>query len=244
MDKDQQPPLCVPTTEPIRKLNEQVLNCQYNYDFIITHYNVTEIGHDIAYCLRPDSKWEVYDDLKDTRLWCSGSETVVLVYTYNGEYLQQHEGTAMCNSLSPFVANLFMSKFETEAKDKFEYFPRVWFRYVDDIFAIHAGRVKISSGYLKTCAETKTAAIGTFSPVPQSAGNFLWDLHACLWITEVIHVLVQCAQLKELLLLPKLCVKTQEPQLVTEHNLKRADHNSRQLLVNSDPIAHRPPKRF
>ncbi|KAJ8942189.1 hypothetical protein NQ318_009208 [Aromia moschata] len=33
---------------------------------------------------------------------------------------------------------------------------------------------------------------------------------ACLWITEVIHVLVRCAQLKELLLLPKVCVKTQE----------------------------------
>ncbi|KAJ8951490.1 hypothetical protein NQ318_000186 [Aromia moschata] len=39
---------------------------------------------------------------------------------------------------------------------------------------------------------------------------------ACLWITEVIHVLVRCAQLKELQLLPKVCVK--EPQLVTEYN--------------------------
>ncbi|KAJ8946735.1 hypothetical protein NQ318_002565 [Aromia moschata] len=37
-------------------------------------------------------------------------------------------------------------------------------------------------------------------------------------ITEVIHVLVRCAQLKELLLLPNMCVNTQEPQLVTEHN--------------------------
>ncbi|KAJ8955391.1 hypothetical protein NQ318_003489, partial [Aromia moschata] len=54
---------------------------------------------------------------------------------YNGEYFQQHEGTAMDNSLSPFIAKLFMSKFETEANDKFEYFPRVWFKYVDDIFA-------------------------------------------------------------------------------------------------------------
>ncbi|KAJ8960255.1 hypothetical protein NQ318_003980 [Aromia moschata] len=47
-------------------------------------------------------------------------------------------------------------------------------------------------------------------------GNFV--KLACLWITEVIHVLVQCAQLKELLLLPKVCVKIQDPQLVTEHN--------------------------
>ncbi|KAJ8939043.1 hypothetical protein NQ318_007674 [Aromia moschata] len=43
---------------------------------------------------------------------------------------------AMGNSLSSFIANLFMSKFETKVKDKFEYFPRVWFRYVDDIFAV------------------------------------------------------------------------------------------------------------
>ncbi|KAJ8952031.1 hypothetical protein NQ318_023472 [Aromia moschata] len=42
----------------------------------------------------------------------------------------------MANSLSPFIANLFMSKFETEAEHKFEYFPRVWFRYVDDILAV------------------------------------------------------------------------------------------------------------
>ncbi|KAJ8937415.1 hypothetical protein NQ318_012532 [Aromia moschata] len=42
----------------------------------------------------------------------------------------------MGNSLSPFIANLFMSKFETEVKDKFEYFPRVWSWYVDDIFAV------------------------------------------------------------------------------------------------------------
>ncbi|KAJ8952514.1 hypothetical protein NQ318_003310 [Aromia moschata] len=54
----------------------------------------------------------------------------------NGEYFQQHEGTAMGNSLSPFIANLFISTFETEVKDKFEYFPRVWFRYVDDIFTV------------------------------------------------------------------------------------------------------------
>ncbi|KAJ8946045.1 hypothetical protein NQ318_005523, partial [Aromia moschata] len=49
---------------------------------------------------------------------------------YNGEYFQQHEGTTIDDSLSPFIANIFMSKFETEAKDKFEYFPRLWFSLV------------------------------------------------------------------------------------------------------------------
>ncbi|KAJ8947186.1 hypothetical protein NQ318_015534 [Aromia moschata] len=40
----------------------------------------------------------------------------------NSEYFQQHEGTAMVNL--------------REIKDKFEYLPRVWFKYVDDIFAV------------------------------------------------------------------------------------------------------------
>ncbi|KAJ8944250.1 hypothetical protein NQ318_013661 [Aromia moschata] len=53
---------------------------------------------------------------------------------YDGEYFQQHEGTAMANSLSPFIANLFMSKFETEVRDKVEYFPRVWFSGQLDAF--------------------------------------------------------------------------------------------------------------
>ncbi|KAJ8940133.1 hypothetical protein NQ318_000654 [Aromia moschata] len=70
-----------------------------------------------------------------------------LTKEYNGEYFQQHEGMAMSNSLSPFIANLFMSKFETEVKDKFEYFPRVWFRYVDDIFASTSYRAtNVTSG--------------------------------------------------------------------------------------------------
>ncbi|KAJ8937521.1 hypothetical protein NQ318_022247 [Aromia moschata] len=57
-----------------------------------------------------------------------------------------------------------------------------------------------------------------------------------------ISVLVRCAQLKELLLLPKVCVKTQEPQLVTEHNnfvcrtsLRRIDY-----LLTSCNLLKRP----
>lgn len=57
-------------------------------------------------------------------------------FQFNSGFFEQHEGTAMGNSLSPFIANLFMSRFETEAKEQFEYFPRVWLRYVDDIFVI------------------------------------------------------------------------------------------------------------
>lgn len=41
----------------------------------------------------------------------------------------------MGSPLSPFLANLFMSHFETELK-KLGNFPRVWYRYVDDVWAI------------------------------------------------------------------------------------------------------------
>ncbi|KAJ8934899.1 hypothetical protein NQ318_002653 [Aromia moschata] len=68
-------------------------------------------------------------------------------------------------------------------------------------------------------AETvrKLRTIFSRNEAPSAPGKFV--KLACLWITEVIHVLVRCAQIKELLLLPKMCVKTQESQLVTEHNL-------------------------
>ena len=58
------------------------------------------------------------------------------IFQLNGSFYEQQEGTAMGNSLSPFLANLFMSRFEKDLESSGEYFPRVWLRYVDDIFAI------------------------------------------------------------------------------------------------------------
>lgn len=45
------------------------------------------------------------------------------------------KGTCMGNALSPFLANLFMSHFETNMKEEHS-LPRVWWRYVDDVAAI------------------------------------------------------------------------------------------------------------
>lgn len=36
---------------------------------------------------------------------------------------------------TPFLANLFMSSFEVELS-KLDWFPRIWHRYVDDVFAV------------------------------------------------------------------------------------------------------------
>jgi hypothetical protein len=41
----------------------------------------------------------------------------------------------MGNALSPFIANLFMADLETRLS-RLKIFPRIWLRYVDDIFCI------------------------------------------------------------------------------------------------------------
>ncbi|SRR6266436_778540 len=57
-------------------------------------------------------------------------------FQFNGRYYTQTFGTAMGNCLSPFMANLFMSYFETKLCESFPDFPKTFIRYVDDIFAI------------------------------------------------------------------------------------------------------------
>lgn len=55
-------------------------------------------------------------------------------FQFNGKFYRQHFGCSMGSPLSPFIANLFMSFFETNMKNE-GYFPEVWIRYVDDVWA-------------------------------------------------------------------------------------------------------------
>jgi hypothetical protein len=48
------------------------------------------------------------------------------IFQINDKFYQQNEGTAMGNSLSPFIADLFMSRFEKDLEKELEYFPSVW----------------------------------------------------------------------------------------------------------------------
>ena len=55
-------------------------------------------------------------------------------FQFKDNIYNQLEGTPMGNPLSCFIANIFMSEFETKAKQVMHYFPRVWLRY--DMFAV------------------------------------------------------------------------------------------------------------
>lgn len=57
-------------------------------------------------------------------------------FQFNGKVYQQQNGLAMGNPLSAFVANCFMSEFETTAKNNNPNFPLTWHRYVDDTFVV------------------------------------------------------------------------------------------------------------
>lgn len=54
---------------------------------------------------------------------------------FNDKFHKIVEGKSMSNALSPFLANIFMSRFETNLSTR-NLLPRVWLRYVDDVSAV------------------------------------------------------------------------------------------------------------
>jgi hypothetical protein len=56
-------------------------------------------------------------------------------FQFNGHCYRQTFGTSMENALSPFLVNMFMADLETRLS-MLKIFPKVWIRYVDDIFCV------------------------------------------------------------------------------------------------------------
>lgn len=75
---------------------------------------------------------EMYVDL--TRL-CMDQN----IFVYNGDFYIQRDGAAIGNSLSSFLAEIYMCAFETKIEND-PSFPRVYVRFVDDIFAVQNAR--------------------------------------------------------------------------------------------------------
>ncbi len=62
------------------------------------------------------------------------------VFQFRGRFYFQSEGTSIGNSLSSFLAELFLCHFETSI-EKHPLFPRFYRRYMDDIFVIQNRRM-------------------------------------------------------------------------------------------------------
>ena len=92
----------------------------------------------------------VKDKLESDEGWCgktalSITQIVELLelclrstyFTFRDKYYRLMDGVAMGSPVSSVVANLFMERFEEGAlQDAIAFQPRIWRRYVDDVFSI------------------------------------------------------------------------------------------------------------
>ena len=68
-------------------------------------------------------------------------------FRFRNIFYKQIEGLAMGSPISPVVANIYMEEFENQALQSSHHSPRVWKRYIDDIFAVI--RVRHLNPFLK-----------------------------------------------------------------------------------------------
>ena len=87
--------------------------------------------------------------LKVERLKCHLIKLILTrnAFTFNEVFYLQQSGTAMGTCMALFYANLFIGKFEREFLRTQTALPLVWWRYIDDVFAIwtHAWRAAAPS---------------------------------------------------------------------------------------------------
>ncbi len=57
-------------------------------------------------------------------------------FEFNSSHYTQISGTAMGTKLAPSYANLFMAKYEEDIVNPYKPQPIVWWRYIDDVFAL------------------------------------------------------------------------------------------------------------
>ena len=69
-------------------------------------------------------------------------------FTFNGNNYLQKKGVAMGQTFAPSIANIYLVLWEEEIKRTCPTFPVVWFRYIDDIFAIWNGTFNMLSNFI------------------------------------------------------------------------------------------------
>ena len=67
------------------------------------------------------------------------------MFLYNGELFKQIDGIAMGSPLGPTLANFYLAKLKSNLLNKTNgFYPKIYLRYVDDIFAIFDDNLSIT----------------------------------------------------------------------------------------------------
>jgi len=134
-----QPPGC--SVKNVYEFVEKVQHTILEPDEIIVSFDVTSLYPNVPIpeALQLINEWLFESDLSDTKADLLFRTTSICMqqnfFQYKGKFYKQTFGANMGNPLSCFVANTFLGSIEQKLKDK-GLLPRVWVRYVDDVFAV------------------------------------------------------------------------------------------------------------
>lgn len=120
---------------------EKVKNIEIEEDEILVSFDVTALFPSIPVDLAIESlqkhletrgaKPEELKLLIKTAKICMSHNCFV----FRNQFFKNEFGASMGNPLSPLIAEAFMTRFENELMTE-ELLPRVWYRYVDDVFSV------------------------------------------------------------------------------------------------------------
>ncbi|XP_055847147.1 uncharacterized protein LOC129912768 [Episyrphus balteatus] len=120
---------------------EKVKDIELTEDEILISFDVTALFPSVPVNVALDAIKEHLQksnvSIEHTNAYIFAIETCMKYncFQFRNTYYSNDFGCSMGNSLSPYIAEAFMCKLEREMKDE-EIFPRIWWRYVDDTFAV------------------------------------------------------------------------------------------------------------